>query len=127
RLRGPAASSVRSPLPAGRRGVHGFGLAGAGGGPVCHREDSMKRPVIEVRDLGFRYGDGAAALNGVNFRLEEGECVAMLGPNGSGKTTFVLHLNGLLEGQGSVEVCGLPVERRNLPAIRRKIGLVFQD
>lgn len=87
----------------------------------------MKRPVIEARNLRFRYGDGAAALNGVNFRLDEGECVALLGPNGSGKTTFVLHLNGLLEGQGSIEVCGLPVERRNLPAIRRKIGLVFQD
>jgi energy-coupling factor transporter ATP-binding protein EcfA2 len=87
----------------------------------------MKRPVIEARNLRFRYGDGAPALNGVNFRLDEGECVALLGPNGSGKTTFVLHLNGLLEGQGSIEVCGLPVERRNLPAIRRKIGLVFQD
>ena len=87
----------------------------------------MKRPVIEARNLRFRYGDGAAALNGVNFRLDEGECVALLGPNGSGKTTFVLHLNGLLEGQGSIEVCGLPVKRRNLPAIRRKIGLVFQD
>jgi cobalt/nickel transport system ATP-binding protein len=87
----------------------------------------VKRPVIEARNLRFRYGDGAPALNGVNFRLDEGECVALLGPNGSGKTTFVLHLNGLLEGQGSIEVCGLPVERRNLPAIRRKIGLVFQD
>jgi energy-coupling factor transporter ATP-binding protein EcfA2 len=87
----------------------------------------MKRPVIETRDLRYRYADGAAALKGVTFRLDEGECVALLGPNGSGKTTFVLHLNGLLEGQGSVEVCGLPVERRNLPAIRRKIGVVFQD
>jgi len=87
----------------------------------------VKRPLIEVRDLRFRYGGGEAALNGVSFRLDEGESVALFGPNGSGKTTFVLHLNGLLQGEGSVEVCGLPVERRNLSAIRRKIGLVFQD
>ncbi|MGD0498326.1 MAG: ABC transporter ATP-binding protein [Bryobacteraceae bacterium] len=87
----------------------------------------MRRPLIEARDLRFRYDDGAAALNGVSFRLEEGESVALLGPNGSGKTTFMLHLNGLLAGQGHVEVCGLPVNRGNLPAIRRKIGMVFQD
>jgi cobalt/nickel transport system ATP-binding protein len=87
----------------------------------------MKAPLIEVRDLRFRYPDGAAALNGVDFRLEPGESVALLGANGSGKTTFMLHLNGLLTGRGSVEVCGLPLNRRNLPAVRRKIGLVFQD
>jgi cobalt/nickel transport system ATP-binding protein len=84
-------------------------------------------PLIEVRNLRFRYEDGTAALNGVDFRLEAGETVALLGANGSGKTTFVMHLNGLLAGEGTVEVCGLPVEKRHLPAIRRKIGLVFQD
>jgi cobalt/nickel transport system ATP-binding protein len=87
----------------------------------------MTAPLIEVRGLRFRYEDGAEALRGVDFHLEAGETVALLGPNGSGKTTFVLHLNGLLSGEGSVTVCGLPVERRNLAAVRRKIGLVFQD
>lgn len=84
-------------------------------------------PLIEVRNLRFRYEDGVPALQGVNFRLEAGETVALLGANGSGKTTFVMHLNGLLAGEGSVEVCGLAVDRRNIRAIRRKIGLVFQD
>jgi len=83
--------------------------------------------LVDVRDLRFQYDDGTAALQGVNFRLEPGETVALLGANGSGKTTFVLHLNGLLAGKGSVEVCGLPVEPRNLAAIRRKVGMVFQD
>ncbi len=87
----------------------------------------MKRPLIEVTNLRFSYGDGRAALKGVDFRLDEGECVALLGPNGSGKTTFVAHLNGLLQGEGAIEVCGMPVARRNLAAIRRKIGIVFQD
>jgi cobalt/nickel transport system ATP-binding protein len=85
------------------------------------------QPLINVRGLHYRYDDGTAALNGVDFRLERGETLALLGANGSGKTTFVMHLNGLLTGTGSVEVCGLPMGKRNLAEIRRKIGLVFQD
>ncbi len=84
-------------------------------------------PLIEVRGLHYRYEDGTAALNGIDFRLEPGESVALLGPNGSGKTTFALHLNGLLHGEGSIQICGLNVEKQNLPAIRRKLGIVFQD
>ncbi len=83
--------------------------------------------VIQVRGLRHRYADGTQALDGVDFNLEPHECVALLGANGSGKTTFVLHLNGLLEGEGSIEVCGMAVERRNLDQIRAKVGLVFQD
>ena len=51
----------------------------------------------------------------------------MLGANGSGKTTFVLHLNGLLTGEGAITVCGMPVARIRWRASARKIGLVFQD
>lgn len=84
-------------------------------------------PLITVRGLRFRYDDGTAALDGVDFELAPGETVALLGPNGSGKTTFVMHLNGLLWGEGAIEVCGLPMTPRNAAAIRRKVGLVFQD
>jgi cobalt/nickel transport system ATP-binding protein len=84
-------------------------------------------PLIEVRGLSFRYEDGTAALRNIHFRLFAGETVALLGPNGSGKTTFSLHLNGLLAGEGEITVCGLRMEKRNLAAIRRKVGLLFQD
>src|SRR5262245_20143205 len=83
--------------------------------------------VILVRDLHFQYEDGTVALAGVDFDLYPGETVALFGANGSGKTTFVLHLNGLLEGSGSIEVCGLPVNKENLKRVRQKIGIVFQD
>jgi len=83
--------------------------------------------VLRVRGLRHRYPDGTQALEGVDFELDAGECVAVLGANGSGKTTFVLHLNGLLEGEGSIEVCGIPVRKENLKQVRAKVGLVFQD
>jgi len=84
-------------------------------------------PLIEVRDLHFRYEYGTQALDVVNFTLLPGETVALLGANGSGKTTFVLHLNGVLQGEGSITVCGLPLNKDTLPAVRAKIGMVFQD
>lgn len=84
-------------------------------------------PVIEVRGLRYRYDDGTEALRGVDFRLNPGETVILFGPNGSGKTTFVLHLNGLLRGEGLVRVCGMEVNDTNLSNIRRRVGMVFQD
>jgi cobalt/nickel transport system ATP-binding protein len=84
-------------------------------------------PVVEVRNLRHRYGDGTLALDGVDFELNAGESVALLGANGSGKTTFLLHLNGLLAGEGTVRVCGRELSKANLPEIRRRVGMVFQD
>lgn len=83
--------------------------------------------IVEVRSLSYSYEDGTQALNDVNFDLEEGTTVAILGANGSGKTTFVHHLNGMLQGSGSVVVDGLPVTEKNLREIRKRVGLVFQD
>ena len=60
--------------------------------------------------------------------MHRGERVALLGPNGAGKTTLVLHLNGILTaGAGTVSVSGMPVEKKNLQEIRRRVGVVFQD
>jgi cobalt/nickel transport system ATP-binding protein len=86
---------------------------------------------IEVRDLRFRYSDRTEALRGVTFSIADGECVALIGPNGAGKSTLLLHLNGLLPESrwdaSSVFIHGIPVSPENLPDIRRKVGLLFQD
>jgi len=86
---------------------------------------------IEIHGLRHRYHDGTEALRGLSFQIAPGECVALLGPNGSGKSTLLLHLNGILPevppGDGSVVIGGAAVSPRNLAAIRRQVGLVFQD
>ncbi len=85
-------------------------------------------PVLDVNGLAFAYPDGHQALFGVDLHVHRGERVALLGPNGAGKTTLVLHLNGILvAGAGSVAVSGLPVTKDNIPEIRRRVGIVFQD
>ncbi|HXP86530.1 MAG TPA: ABC transporter ATP-binding protein [Bryobacteraceae bacterium] len=98
---------------------------------MSHPPESPAR-LIQIRDLSYRYPDGTLALHHVDFHLDRGECVALLGANGSGKTTFVLHLNGLLEGEGAVEVCGVAldrarVDRAGLDRVRAAVGVVFQD
>jgi len=88
----------------------------------------MSTPVLDVRGLAYAYPDGHQALYGVNLHVHQGERVALLGPNGAGKTTLVLHLNGILTGgAGSVTVSGVPVAKRNLAEVRRRVGVVFQD
>jgi len=83
--------------------------------------------IVEIRDLHYTYEDGTVALKGIDFDLEDGATVALLGANGSGKTTFVLHLNGILRGPGAVIIDGLPLTETNLREIRKRVGLVFQD
>jgi cobalt/nickel transport system ATP-binding protein len=82
---------------------------------------------VEIRNLSYKHPDGTAALEDISLQMSDTENLAVLGPNGSGKTTLLLHLNGTLTGQGSVHVSGREVSPRNLPEIRRRVGLVFQD
>lgn len=86
---------------------------------------------IEIAGLSYRYHDGTDALRGITFQVAAGECVALLGPNGSGKSTLLLHLNGILpektSADGAVKIGGKAISQKNLAAIRRDVGLVFQD
>lgn len=83
--------------------------------------------ILSVRDLRFSYHDHHEALRGVSFDLCEGDKAALVGPNGAGKSTLMLHLNGILRGEGEIVVRGERLTRDNLPAIRSMVGLVFQN
>jgi cobalt/nickel transport system ATP-binding protein len=84
--------------------------------------------LVEARDLAYAYPDGTLALDGVSFRITHGEAVAIVGANGAGKSTLIHHLNGHLAAtRGEVRIGDVPVTRQTLPAIRRSVGLVFQD
>lgn len=69
------------------------------------------------------------ALNNVNLEINEGEFVALIGHTGSGKSTLIQHMNGLLKPtSGKIEVDGVDITANNikLTDIRKKVGLVFQ-
>lgn len=88
----------------------------------------MSHHIVEAKDVHFSYPDGTSGLTGVSFRITHGESIALVGANGAGKSTLLMHLNGcLLPTQGVIHVGDLPVTKKTTPAIRRTVGMVFQD
>lgn len=93
----------------------------------------MSATFIHAKDLRFSYEDAAPALKGVTLDVEEGEYVAVLGHNGSGKSTFAKLLNLILEPSGgTLNVAGFDLTDPNLSDeavldLRRQVGMVFQN
>lgn len=88
----------------------------------------MSHHIVEVADLAFSYPDGTRALRGLSFRVTHGEAVAIVGANGAGKSTLLLHLNGcLIPGEGRIRIGDVPLVRETIDAVRRTVGMVFQD
>ena len=87
--------------------------------------------MIEFTDVVKSYAEGNQALRGVSFQIEDGEFVYLVGPSGSGKSTIIRMITGELRPtEGSVHVNGYSLEsirRRELPYMRRTVGVVFQD
>ncbi len=89
--------------------------------------------MISINNISFDYPitneKNRTVLKNISLEIQKGESIAVMGPNGSGKTTFARCLNGLLvPSQGQVIVDGLPTQNiTNLPEIRRRVGMVFQN
>lgn len=89
----------------------------------------MSDTLIKTTDLFFSYQEDKPVLQGVNFELKKGERVALTGPNGVGKSTFLHLIVGLLHpASGTIEAFGKPrKEERDFAEVRARAGLLFQD
>ncbi|TML63850.1 MAG: ABC transporter ATP-binding protein [Actinobacteria bacterium] len=83
--------------------------------------------VLEAVDVSKRFG-GVHALRNVSLRLREGDVVGLIGPNGSGKTTFLNCLSGVFPpSTGRIALDGRPIPRRGHAVARRGVVRTFQN
>ena len=83
--------------------------------------------MIQIQDWTVKYPDGTLAIDGLNLHIKKGEHAALIGANGAGKSTLILSLVGVLPGTGEVRVDGTRLDKKTLPLIRTKAGVVFQN
>src|SRR5206468_10845522 len=92
---------------------------------------SAERSVVLLHDVTMRYPNGKIALNEVDLAIPEGDFVFLVGPSGAGKSTIIkLLIRDEVASQGQVVLDGhdlARLQRRSVPRVRRKIGIVFQD
>lgn len=93
-------------------------------------EQGNNGAILEARHISFQYEDGTRALDDVSVTVQKGQKLALMGANGSGKSTFFLCLNGIYRPQsGELYKDGKPYDysRRGLLKLRSQVGIVFQD
>ena len=87
--------------------------------------------MIEFNEVTKSYSEGNHALRGITMQIDDGEFVFLVGPSGSGKSTIIKLITGELQPtSGTVHVNGYSLERirkREVPYLRRTVGVVFQD
>ncbi|EPR10141.1 energy-coupling factor transporter ATPase [Ruminiclostridium papyrosolvens] len=86
---------------------------------------------IKVEDLYYTYMGGGPfeknALHDVNIEIDDGTFIGIIGHTGSGKSTLIQHLNGILKPtKGRVVINGIDTKQKNLKELRRQVGIVFQ-
>ncbi|MBA2482716.1 MAG: ABC transporter ATP-binding protein [Planctomycetes bacterium] len=86
------------------------------------------RGAIRFEDVSFHYRAGEPVLNGVDFQAEPGQCIAILGTTGSGKSTLMSLIPRFYDPIGGrVLIDGIDIKRLPVDFLRRQIGLVFQE
>ena len=89
---------------------------------------NSQAPVIEFREVSYRFSGGQSLLNGLNLEVQRGETLVLLGRSGSGKTTTLKLINALVSPtSGEVRVEGRTTAEWDPIRLRRGIGYVIQD
>ncbi|MBE6913684.1 MAG: cell division ATP-binding protein FtsE [Ruminococcaceae bacterium] len=88
--------------------------------------------MVHLKDVSMQYrSSGTLAADNLSLDIAEGEFVFLVGPSGSGKTTIIKLLTGEVQADsGELEINGYDlrtIRRRRLPALRRTLGVIFQD
>jgi len=93
-----------------------------------YSENDATPPAVVVDNLTYRYPNGHLALKGVSLEITQGRTTAVIGKNGTGKTTLAKHLNSLLKPtSGSVTVMGIDASKRTTSEMAGSVGYVFQN
>ncbi len=91
-------------------------------------EKVSEKATVETKKLWYTYPQGPVALRDIDLRIYEGEFIAIIGRNASGKTTLIKHLNGLLKPtKGTVIVNGIDTRTVTVADLARRVGFVFQN
>lgn len=84
--------------------------------------------LIQFKEVCYSYPDGSHALRDINISIEKGDSLAIIGANGAGKSTFLMHFNGILSpSKGSLILEGTPFSQLKTNEIRKRVGMVFQN
>ncbi|EIZ3608016.1 ABC transporter ATP-binding protein [Listeria monocytogenes] len=83
---------------------------------------------VDFKDVYFRYEEGVDILKGINFHVDAGESIALVGPTGAGKTTIINLLSRFYNiNSGEILVDGENVEEVTLRSLRSQMGVMLQD
>ena len=83
---------------------------------------------VEFKNVSFRYEDDEQVLNNISFTINDNEMVAILGHNGSGKSTIAKLIMGLLiPNEGNIYINDIPVNEDTIDELRLKMGIIFQN
>nr|WP_300004335.1 ATP-binding cassette domain-containing protein [Tissierella sp.] len=86
--------------------------------------------MIKINSLEYKYEDGTKALREINFDLDKGKTIGVIGANGSGKSTLFLNILGILRpssGQIDFNDKALEYDKKSLREYRKQVTMVFQD
>jgi cobalt/nickel transport system ATP-binding protein len=83
--------------------------------------------IIHIKNLNFSYSSEKKVLKNIDLDIKRGEIFGIIGPTGAGKSTLLLQLNGILKGEGEIQVNNIPVSEKTEKEVREKVGIVFQN